>query len=1849
MSENHDPEQALQSSGSGAEDGAERVENAVNVNVGELSSETAADTVSENDSVLQSSEVSTGFSPSESNQGSTLSPVVPLTERAENSGQDGPDGAVVVEDAGKEDMFVDCPDELVGNVDSREVVAAGETQGSLTEETPSDMQQELQYELEKVSLMHEVENTTATLNKTIFEKENVIHDFEEEREAFVQELLIICRQLKTATNQPSLLNITSSQLNESLHLHGTEHVEENTSGINTTLKDLVNECSQLVKRNLDERLQYEATIGELRNNLLMKDQEIEYLNAKVIEFSVSDEVVRSYANSIEDSIKVSSEKERDMEATLDRVLTSLNSVLNQQHLLDDSISEKTLHVERSTSLLIDNYNKILLDINQLQKCLSGAESDIIYTDVGTILASAHDELIQLKAKEVSNVEKIYHLEDENRRLADELDNYRLTAETVNGELEKAKSELEQERIRCLNTKEKLTMAVTKGKALVQKRDALNQSLAEKCHELEKCSAELQEKSNALEAAELIKIDLAKNETLVASLQENLLQRNMVLESFEDIISQLDVPLELKSMGSMERLKWLVDEKKVLEAILLEFYKLKDTVNLSDWPDLIAPYDLKSSVSWLKEAFFQAKDEIMILQDELAKTKEAAQVEIDRISALVLIKLQESDYLQEQLDDLLNKYEEVRIKEHQTSLEKTQMIKMLQEESGVTTSDGGISETSLDLNLLVYRCFQRIKEQACASAKISDEYLESFEKVRALLYVSHQDMMLYDIILEEESSNLSNCSNRLRSISEEHREIKEENDSLQRDLQRSEEKYAILREKLSLAVKKGKGLVQDRESLKSLLDDKNTEIEKLKQQLDSLESTVADCRNQINLLSIDAQRIPELESELGILKDKCNQYEQFLLESNNMLQKVIESIDGIVLPINIVFEEPIAKLKWIAEYIRESHDARIRTEQELENVKEESSNMESKLGDALAAMKSLEDALSSAENNVFQLSEEKREIESSKRHIEQELQKALDEAYSQSSMMSAEASLSMSSLQESLSLAENKISVLVKEKEEAEVCKVTAEIESKKVKEQVAVQTDKLAEAQGTINTLKKTLTELETNVALLTEQNAEAQSAIEKLETERKILQEEVSSQASKFIGAVEARKSLEDSLLKAESKISIIEGEGKVSENEIFALNSKLNACMEELARTNGSSQSRSVEFAGYLNDLHKFVADETLLTVVTGCFEKKFESLKEMNIILKNTRDCLVNSGIIDSHNHHAVKDLNVMETLSHGKLLDFAVESESREVVVEDDVGNISSSFRKIREEIWLKNKKFTNYFEGFSSSMDGFIAGLLKNVEETRKEIVFVCEHVESLKEMVKNLEMHKQEQEITREMLENDVSLLLSACVDTTKELQVEVTNHLLLLNSIPELDNLKDTIPMESSETSGASAAESRAKSSSSKSAAAAEKLLSASRKVRSMFEQFESTSKVAAGRIQDMQHILVITEATTEKVREEKDLNQNMVVKLETDLQLLQSSCGELRRQLEACQANEEKLKEREAEVSSLYSSMLGKEQEAENCVLSTMQMKALLEKVRRIEIPLEESESLDQEKYDSPDVKKLFYLADYVSELQNQLNLLSHDKQKLQSTVTTQVLAFEQLKEEVDRASRNQLDSEKMKKDLSDVSFSLVQMISLLDSNYSGDSKPDGLKGLVRTLGKQIQDMLSESEHSKTKFEELSKKLTGSQKVVDELTTKNKLLEESLQGRTSQPEIIKERSISPSFPSGSEISEIEDAGPTGKSAMPPVPSASAAHARTLRKGSTDHLAIDIETESDRLIGKGMESEDKGHVFKSLNTSGLIPRQGKLIADRIDGIWVSGGRILMSRPGARLSLITYWFLLHIWLLGTIL
>lgn len=217
----------------------------------------------------------------------------------------------------------------------------------------------------------------------------------------------------------------------------------------------------------------------------------------------------------------------------------------------------------------------------------------------------------------------------------------------------------------------------------------------------------------------------------------------------------------------------------------------------------------------------------------------------------------------------------------------------------------------------------------------------------------------------------------------------------------------------------------------------------------------------------------------------------------------------------------------------------------------------------------------------------------------------------------------------------------------------------------------------------------------------------------------------------------------------------------------------------------------------------------------------------------------------------------------------------------------------------------------------------------------------------------------------------------------------------------------------------------------------------------------------------------------------------------------------------------------------------EAEARLLSPSQLKVLFDKIKAIQISMDESEVQEMEPHNSTHVKKLFYIVDSVRDLQHQLKLLSSEKEKLQATLTSHVTEIEHLKDEVESHLRYKLDSEKMENELSDVIFTLEKIIGKLGGELVGDQKSSGAKGLLSVVEQQVMALILEYESSKSKAQELDVKLIGSQRIVDELSTKVKLLEDSLQGRAAQAEIIQERSIleAPSLPTGPEISEIEDA----------------------------------------------------------------------------------------------------------------
>ncbi|KAB2041883.1 hypothetical protein ES319_D02G178600v1 [Gossypium barbadense] len=2000
---------------------------------------------------------------------------------------------------------------------------------------------------------------------------------------------------------------------------------------------------------------YKEEMQTLSREIYVKDKEIEGLTAKLM----------SSVAEIEKDVK-----NQQYEVALERISAALGSVIDQGDLLGDSGAEQIDLVEKSTLALIEKYNQFLSEVNQLRQCLTKAESDFGVQEFGTVFVAAHDELHELRRKEAQLVENIAFLEDENRKFFEQVESEKAMVEMLKSELEKTKTEVEQEKMRCANTKEKLSMAVTKGKALVQQRDALKQSLADKTSELEKCLAELQEKSSALEAAELHKEELVKNEVLVVSLQESLSEKTLIIEAFEHILSQIDVPEKLQSVDIVGRARWLANERKELKSVSMDFYRLKDTICAIELPENVSFPDLDSRLAWLKESFYHAKDDINMLQNEISRTKEAARDEVDHLSASLSTVQQEKHYIKEELDHLRNEYEEIvgkarqisldkdhlsasleaelvekgyikkeldnlsteyenvvekihrlsseknqmismlveasgmmladqegveeasylpmlidrcfrkikdqpnassettfveaqlfeklqslfyvrdleltlceevleedmlvrsqlnglsnqlkvtseelfalkeekdvlqkaleqseekssllreklsmavkkgkglvqdrenlkllleeknseieklrlelqheestvancrdqistlstdleripllesdlaamkeafdhilsqidvpeelqsmdivgragwlakerkelgnvsmdfcrlkdticaidlpenvsfpdldsrlawlkesffqakddinmlqneisRIKEaardeidhlsaslstvqqekhyikdeldqlkneyeeivgmahqissnkdhlsaslatelvekdyvrreldnlsteyenvvekfHQLSSEKDQMISMLIEASGMMMADQeGIEESSY-LPMLIDRCFRKIKDPPTASSETTFVEAQLFEKLQSLFYVRDLELTLCEEVLEEDMlvrSQLNDLSDQMRVTSKELFALKEEKDVLQKDLERSEEKSSLLREKLSMAVKKGKGLVQDRENLKLLLEEKNSEIEKLKLELQHEESTVANCRDQISTLSTDLERIPKLESDLAAMREGRDQLEKFLFESNSILQRLVESIGHIVIPADSTFQEPVEKLNFLSGYMDDCLTAKARTEQDLLQVKEEAKNVAVKLAEAEANMKTLGDALAVAKNDLSQLAEEKRDMEFGKKNLEIELQKALEEAHSENSKF-AEICEARKSLEEALSRAENKILFLISEQQEVQSSRAASETEMEKLREEGAIQSSRLTEAYNTINTLESALSQAEMTVASLTEHSNNSKVEITNLENELRKLKDETEIQARELADAEITIKSLEDALVKAENEFSALQSEKRAADQEISTLNSKLTVCMEDLAGSRGSSASKSIELIGHLNNLQMLAKDQSLLSTMKQCFDRNLEHLKDVDLALKNTREHLLDKRSEQLQDYPLMEDIALLAGCFSDDIdnnVNIGMENDYENAINGDDV---SSCVIRVAEGFQLRNKIFADRFEGFSKFLDESIGSLLKKLHATEDEVKSMVENMESLKQNVKNLEMREQEKEKAMAILQDDVETLFSACRDAVEDLHFEVKSTLTEFNSLPGLENLNHGL-----HPGGEFVGRDMAKQDigGNRYIQTAEKLFAATREVQSLVKFYETTNKAVATIVHNLQKDLEDTRRASEKAIEERDVCQSRVFKLESDVEALEESYREVTHKVDDYQAKEDIWKEKEAELLSLYNNMSMKEKEAKEPLLSATQLRTLLDKLSVIEIPLVESEDL--EPHSSTEVKKLFSIINSFAELQNQINLLSYEKDKLQSMLSQQSFEIEHLKEEIERHVRNKPELEVMKMELPEATFGLEKIIvGLGGKELIGSPNSVGMRALLPVLEKQVNALLLEAESSKSRAQELGTKLLGSQNAVDELSTKVKLLEDSLQGRTIQAEVVQDRSIFevPSASTGSEISEIEDAGSHVKKTVSPVPSA--AHVRIMQKGSADHLALNIDSEADRLINSEETDEDKGRMFKPLNTTGLIPKQGKSIADRVDGIWVSGGRVLSSRPRVRLGLIAYCLLLHIWLLGTI-
>lgn len=213
----------------------------------------------------------------------------------------------------------------------------------------------------------------------------------------------------------------------------------------------------------------------------------------------------------------------------------------------------------------------------------------------------------------------------------------------------------------------------------------------------------------------------------------------------------------------------------------------------------------------------------------------------------------------------------------------------------------------------------------------------------------------------------------------------------------------------------------------------------------------------------------------------------------------------------------------------------------------------------------------------------------------------------------------------------------------------------------------------------------------------------------------------------------------------------------------------------------------------------------------------------------------------------------------------------------------------------------------------------------------------------------------------------------------------------------------------------------------------------------------------------------------------------------------------------------------------------EAKENLIPASDMRALFDKINGIEVP--STDQVDELDPQSPyDVKKLFAIVDSVSEMRQQIDLLSYEQKELNSTLAEKDLEIQGLKEAAEADSTTELELVKANNELSKVISGLEKLLGILAGN-DPVVDPDFSESwtLLQALERKITSLLLESESSKSRAQELALKLVGSEKLVDKLSLKIRDFEDKLQSKAIQPDVVLERSIFEA-PSTSEISEIED-----------------------------------------------------------------------------------------------------------------
>ncbi|XWS26113.1 hypothetical protein CRYUN_Cryun26dG0002900 [Craigia yunnanensis] len=206
---------------------------------------------------------------------------------------------------------------------------------------------------------------------------------------------------------------------------------------------------------------------------------------------------------------------------------------------------------------------------------------------------------------------------------------------------------------------------------------------------------------------------------------------------------------------------------------------------------------------------------------------------------------------------------------------------------------------------------------------SRDALTSKEDVASLKKELEEALLVLMQVKEERDEHFGKHQSLLHEV----QVFERKREELQELLNQEEQKSASLREKLNVAVRKGKSLVQQRDSLIKTIEEMNAELECLKSELSHQENALADYELKMRDFSAYPERIEALEADSLFLRNHLIETERVLVEKGHILSMVLNTIADIDVGVEIDTFDPVEKLGRIEKMCHDLHAAVASSEQE----------------------------------------------------------------------------------------------------------------------------------------------------------------------------------------------------------------------------------------------------------------------------------------------------------------------------------------------------------------------------------------------------------------------------------------------------------------------------------------------------------------------------------------------------------------------------------------------------------------------------------------------------------------------------------------------------------------------------------------------------------------------------------------------------------------------------------------------------------------------------------------------------------------------------------------------------------